>query len=446
MDIDLYLAGRHIAHTEPVSRGSKVRIAFEEWVEAEYPAETVLLSCAMPTGSRSEPAAAQAFLEGLLPEGQALQTMAAGLSGVSLDGDAPRHPYDAVNLLAAYGRECAGAVTAVPRGDPAPGADSAYQALDEDDVEALLRGLPTRPLGTDIGRDIRMSLAGAQPKLLLALLDGQWQDPVRGAASTHILKPTGRWASSADNECIVMTLANRIGLTRSAVRVDSFGDRRVFVAARFDRVTDGAQVSRLHQEDLGQATKIRPKDKYHFGPLSGRARLLIRDTSSDPARDVRELFRQLTFRTIVGDEDGHAKNYGFMLHDGSVSLAPLYDSLTTMAYGELSGVMGTPVGRQSHLDKIDLGALIDEGRAFRLGEAEARTIVESLASRLVDEITQLDPDLADPRAMDVITTIIRTRARRLLDGEPMGEVERRLLLDAGRRTVIGTLDQVTLAE
>ena len=446
MDLDLYLAGRHVAHTEPVSRGAKVRIVFEEWVDAEYPAETVLLSCSMRTGSRSEPAATQAFLEGLLPEGQALQTMAAGLSGVSLDGDAPRHPYDAVNLLAAYGRECAGAVTAVPRGDPAPGTDAAYEALDEEGAAGLLRGLPTRPLGADLGRDIRMSLAGAQPKLLLALLDGYWHDPVRGAASTHILKPTGRWASSADNECIVMTLARQVGLTQSPVWVESFGELRAFVAARFDRVSDGAHVSRLHQEDLAQATTVRPRDKYQFGPLSGRARLLIRDASTDPARDIRELFRQLTFRAIVGDEDGHAKNYGFMLNDGTVSLAPLYDSLTTLAYGELTGVMGTPVGRQSHLGKVDLEALTDEGRGFRMHETEARAIVESLAVQMVDVVDQLDPDLADPRVMDVITTIIRTRARRLLDGEPMGGVDRRLLLDPRRRVASGTLDQISRVE
>jgi hypothetical protein len=34
------------------------------------------------------------------------------------------------------------------------------------------------PLGTDLDRDIRMSLAGAQPKLLLTRIGGRWYEPV----------------------------------------------------------------------------------------------------------------------------------------------------------------------------------------------------------------------------------------------------------------------------
>lgn len=447
MDLDIYLAGRLIAHSEPASRGAKVRIVYEGRVDTDYPAETSLLSCSIPTGSRSEPAAAQSFLEGLLPEGNALQLMAAALPGVSLDGDSPRHPYDAVNLLGEYGRECAGAVSVVPRGDPAPGSSAEYKPLDADDVAELISGLPSRPLGVDVDRDVRMSLAGAQPKLLLALIGERWQDPIGGAPSTHILKPTGRWVLSSDNECVVMTLARDVGLTRSSVWVESFAGRRALVAQRFDREVDGLQVGRVHQEDLCQAAKVRPKDKYKIGRLSDKGRLLIRDKSSDPTRDVRELFRQMAFRAIVGDEDGHAKNYGFMLSNGAVSLAPMYDSLTTLAYSELTGKMGAPIGRQHYLAKVDIDALVEEGQAFRFGEKEACDIVESLALSIRDGLDNLNPDLADERAMDVVTNIIRTRTQRLLDGKPMGGVESRYL--SGPTTTgkhYETLDQATLVE
>ena len=440
MDLDLYLADRLVAHTETHARGAKVRIVHESWVEDSYPAETSLLSCSLPVGYRSEPAAAHAFLEGLLPEGRALESMAAGLAGVALDSTgASRGPADTLLLLAEYGRECAGAVTAVPRGAAHSASAASYGDLDDGDVAAMLRALPQRPLGADLDRDIRMSLAGAQPKLLLANIDGRWREPVGGAAATHILKPTGRWQHSSDNECLVMRLARALDLCATDVWVERFGDSRAFVTQRFDRSVVGDEVSRLHQEDLCQALAVRPKDKYHIGRLSARPARLLREKSADPSADAVEMFRQLVFRALVGDEDGHGKNYGLTLTDGSVALSPIYDSMSTVAYSELSGTMGTPIGRQSNLAKVDRADLLDEGRALRIPRPD---LVDDMAQEMRRELTRLDLTSIDPHVAEVVSLLIDERASRLLRGEAMGLPTAKFRLDHRARRA-GNLDRQT---
>ena len=62
-----------------------------------------------------------------------------------------------------------------------------YQDLGDDDVWARLDALPRQ--AAEIDRQVRLSLGGAQDKLLLARLEGRWQLPLEGAISTHILKP-----------------------------------------------------------------------------------------------------------------------------------------------------------------------------------------------------------------------------------------------------------------
>ncbi|MCL2782083.1 MAG: HipA N-terminal domain-containing protein, partial [Actinomycetia bacterium] len=120
MELDLWLGHQLVARTVTTNR--KVRIVYDDAVVAEFGGEVPLLSCSLPTPGPSGPAAARAFLEGLLPEGRALTAAAAQVRGVRLGHDgAPETPADAIALLAEYGRECAGAVIAAPAGEPPPG-------------------------------------------------------------------------------------------------------------------------------------------------------------------------------------------------------------------------------------------------------------------------------------------------------------------------------------
>ena len=62
------------------------------------------------------------------------------------------------------------------------------------------------------------------------------------------------------------------------------------------------------------------------------------------------LLRSTTFNMAVGNADAHAKNFS-ILHDTdnpAVSLAPLYDVLSTIAL-ELKDTAGEPMQADTHL-------------------------------------------------------------------------------------------------
>lgn len=116
------------------------------------------------------PGFTRAWFDNLLPE-ETRRTAAEAQHGVDRG--------DSFGLLAEIGWECAGAVSVLPNGRrPASGS---YQPLDEDVVWERLDALPRTVAGWD--REVRLSLGGAQEKLLLARLDGRWHLPLAGAVS-----------------------------------------------------------------------------------------------------------------------------------------------------------------------------------------------------------------------------------------------------------------------
>jgi serine/threonine-protein kinase HipA len=418
MELDLWLADKLVAHTRTPARGGKVRIVYDESV-AGYPAETPLLSCSLPTPGPGEPARSRAFLEGLLPEGSALSAASAQVRGVRLVDGQPEAAADAIALLAEFGRECAGAVVVLPAGYPPP-AGGRYEPLDEQALAALVRDLPQHPLGADPSRDIRMSLAGAQPKFLLARIEDRWCEPVGGAPSTHIVKPTGVWAHSAHNEALVLAVARSCGLTECAAWTETMGETTVLVAERYDRNLRDGRVIRRHQEDMCQAAGIRPAKKYEIGRPSERMARLLREFTDEPRAQLAALFRQLAFRATVGDEDGHGKNYSVLLDDGTVHLAPLYDSLCTLVYPDLTGRMATKIGEQQSLAKVDRHALITEGRAMGLTEAEASSELDAIAAGIRAGLAGLTDEFTTGWPSERVIDIIAARSTRLDTGEPLG--------------------------
>lgn len=423
-ELDLWLDDRPAATTASKARGSKRTLSYTGALVEQFGAEAPVLSCSLPTPGPTAPAATWAFLEGLLPEGRALEAMAARVRDVRLTAGAEPRPEtvtDVVLLLAEYGRECAGAVVVVPAGEPYDPDGGSYRALDDEGLAAAVRDLPDHPLGSDTDREIRMSLAGAQPKFLLARFDDQWFEPVGGAASTHILKPTVRWADSARNEALVMTLARRVGLTPAAGWVETMGDSEVFVAERYDRVVTGPRtVVRRHQEDMCQAVGLRPSQKYDIGRPSGRMARLLRQQATRPAEELRRLLLQVAFRALVGDEDGHGKNYSVLLDGGRVTLAPLYDCLCTVVYPDLSGRMGAPIGRQPNLAGVDRAALVEEAVAMGIAEHEARAHLDELVTSVGNELATLPTSVTAGWDSGAVLDVVAARVERFRAGKRLG--------------------------
>lgn len=426
MSVDIWLHGTLTARATLKSGGRKVVLDYTDEVRSQYRGGAPILSCSLPAAPGSTgPAATQAFLEGLLPEGRALQTAAARLRGVELDmTGSPAYPSDAMALLAEYGRECAGAVVVVPSGEEPPHEGRASEPLDDDELAELVRGLPARPLGADPSREIRMSLGGAQDKLLLTRQDGRWCLPLNGYPTTHILKPVTVWPHSAENEALVLALSRACGLSSNDVWVEEVDGTSVLVATRYDRmITDQGTILRLHQEDMCQAIGVRPKEKYAIGRPSGRMARVLREFAFSPAQEALVLYRHVLFRALVGDEDGHGKNYSLIHSDSGVTVAPLYDSLCTLEYSELSGTMGTQIGSQRSLSKVDRSALIDEAKAMGIAEPVASEAIDEIIANARVGAGTLDRKLTDGWPAERVIETILGRAGRLESGRPLGGAE-----------------------
>jgi serine/threonine-protein kinase HipA len=206
------------------------------------------LSINMPI--RGEPytnKACEAFFGGLLPENTQAKKNLAKLFGISSDSN--------FRLLEKIGFDCAGAVSLLL--DVEAGQDDRHEIegrpISDRELRQHLVELPTKPLFTGVD-GIRISLAGAQDKAALCLIENTLCIPATGVPSTHILKPsiTGL-TSSVENEYFSMRLAKLIGLSVCNVEIRKALDIEYLLIKRYDRKIIKKNIYRIHQEDFGQA-------------------------------------------------------------------------------------------------------------------------------------------------------------------------------------------------
>ena len=268
------------------------------------------------------------FFAGLLPEEAQREAVARNL-GISEAND--------FRLLEALGGDVAGALTLWPEGETPPAASeiSAASPLTDSEIVEILDTLPKRPMLA--GRDgLRLSLAGAQQKLPVVLVDGRIALPQPGQPTTHILKPPiARFTFTTENEAFSMRLAEAVGLKVAAVEPRRVGGRPFLLVERYDRAIDAdSRVRRLHQEDFCQALGIPPEQKYasEGGPVFKDCFDLVRRACTAPAPSVLALLDAAIFNVILGNADAHGKNFSLLYAQDTVSLTPLYDLLCTVAY------------------------------------------------------------------------------------------------------------------
>lgn len=411
----------------------KLRLAFLPEAERRFRAGSTVLSASMPIDARKRPntVAVRAFFHGLLPEGDARGRLSDEF-GVARGDD--------FGLLSAIGRDCAGAVVLQPEDDPPPGAAGRIEVLGDGELEEAVKDIRDRPLGAD--REMRVSLAGAQEKLLLARTkDGLWGRPVHGAPSTHILKPQDmRLDSYAKSEAFCLDIARTLGLTTVATEVIEIAGRPTIVVPRYDRKMTDAGNIRIHQEDSLQALGVdvtqvgHSKYESRGGPsLEDFASMLRRD--ADPS-DLRALLRITTLNVVVGNADAHAKNLSILHHrDGSTALAPAYDITPTTFYRniptseglkDMSDELGMKVNGKRSIHAVTADDLATEGVSWGLiRAAEAKELV----GETIEAVTEAIPVAAGMAGLpSAMVTFVSERADALSKGLPASHYE------AGRST------------
>lgn len=353
------------------------------------------------------------FFSGLLPEEGQREAVARAL-GISSNND--------FALLSALGGDVAGALTLWPEGEPPPEipASETTAPLDDDALIALLDELPKRPLLA--GRHgLRLSLAGAQSKLPVVLVDGAIALPGPGQPTTHILKPPiERFSATTENEAFAMTLAAEVGLSVARVQPRVMAGRRFLLIERYDRAKNAAcGIVRLHQEDFCQALGIPPERKYaaERGPTFKTGFELLRRIATRPAVEVLKLLDAAIFNLIVGNADAHGKNYSLLYGADGVTLAPLYDLLSTVAYPQLSPKLAMKIARCATLEEIDAstwsGFAADAGLAAPFVRKRVRELAAAVAESASNVAARVAMSGLSEADLVRFATLVAARAGRL---------------------------------
>ena len=351
--LDVYLHSEFVGHLTQDNGGQMIFQYAESWLDRPGASP---LSQSLPLRkerfSRNE---CRGYFGGILPEESKREIIARNL-GISARND--------YAMLEQIGGECAGAVTFVPAGEPLPESDYRYRTLSSEELATVLRELPKRPLLAG-EEGIRLSLAGAQDKVAVRVDGDEISLPLGGAPSTHILKPGGdRFEGVVANEALCMKLAAAIGIPTAKVEAHTVEGMEYLLVERYDRIYradagQGPVLERLHQEDFCQALGIVSEMKYQKegGPSLKQCFALLREVSSTPVIDLSRLLDEVIFNYLVGNNDAHGKNFSLLYRgigtdDMQVSLSPLYDSLSTVYYPEISRTMAMKLGGQYSSEKV----------------------------------------------------------------------------------------------
>lgn len=436
--LPVLLSGRHVADVVDVGFGDTA-VRYTEAAVAD-PARS-RLSLSLPVQAQAQVHHGMGpggrWVRSLLPEGRAL-AWAVREYGVPED--------DRYGLIAALGRDVAGAAQVLlPDTEPPSGAGR-YERLDADQVAELVGRAHRHGLGLDRRRGVRLSLAGMQDKVLLHQEDGAYLLPLDGAPSTLIVKPEPaprvgeglHLPGLATNELFCLTLARLSGLRVATARVEVFGETRALLVDRYDRVSAPGAVHRVHQEDLLGALGRDPHLKYErpqvrrlapaggFGDIAGvvaqpgprlvdLASLLIEHLG---AANLGPFVEAVALNVAIGNADAHARNYSVLLDpDGAVTFAPLYDLISTRLWSELDADSAQLVHGRSELDDVTRADLIAEatgwGLPLRFVTSRVEGVLERMAARLDAAVDETITSGGEERFAAQVAALVSARLARL---------------------------------
>lgn len=413
--LDVWLYGTRIATVADHAGRVSLRWtsdAYERWGEGSR-----VMSQLLPiTRPETQPPRrrVEVFLQNLLPEGNA-RTHLAFDAGVA--------PDDMFGMIEAYGRDTAGALVFVPAGSGLPERKGKLSPLSATEIGVMLAAAARNaPALGAVPHLQSTSLAGMQPKIVLAHTSSGWARCLDGYPSTHIVKlahpPDSAAADVVHTEAACIALAREIGLTTITADLADFAGHLAIVVSRYDRRlgSDGT-VTRIHQEDGAQALGINTMDpdrKFQRGrqlPSLAKIAAVLRDGGSEPD----QLLRLTTFNLAVGNTDAHAKNISILRHaDGRAELAPAYDIAMHLHHEGADRTFAMEINSKTAMDDMVLEDLVAESVAWPLPRTRAFRVVTETLDRLAEALNAVDTS-AYPGVPDQAWDVVRTRTRSLLD-------------------------------
>ena len=251
-----------------------------------------------------------------LPEGDLLEAIRRAIAKIVGDDD--------FSILQATGGNQIGRNRFTLNGDNLSDGEVKNESL-----ESILAYPDTRELFHELIERyaIRSGVSGVQPKVLL---DASERGPL--SSSGYIVKTWGgEYPQLAANEYFCLTAAKTAGLSVPEFHIAENGG--LFVMKRFDKTDDGKS---LGFEDMCSLQARGTAQKYR-GTYERIARSLKDFVSGECLPVARQqFFSTIVLSSMVRNGDAHLKNFGviYASPEEKVSIAPVYDIVTTVAYIE----------------------------------------------------------------------------------------------------------------
>jgi serine/threonine-protein kinase HipA len=261
-------------------------------------------------------------------------------------------------------------------------------------LPALIHAADAVQTNTETAEDLKLllnegsPLGGARPKSAV-------MDNTGSLAIAKFPKPDDE-RSITHGEVLAMTLAARSGINVAKARLQDVAGRSVALITRFDR-RNGHLVPFLSAMSM---LGLNDGDESAYTDIAE----CIRMYSSEPIKDLHELWRRIVFSVLIGNLDDHLRNHGFLYDEQNKwRLSPAYD-LNPVPSDEKLRELSTWISEEG--PDADLDIAKRAAPFFALKNAQAEAIIDEVRAGLAgwrNTARQLGMSASD---IDVYSTAI----------------------------------------
>ncbi len=174
------------------------------------------------------------------------------------------------------------------------------------------------------------------------------------------------------------------------------GREAALIVTRFDRSARG---DKLRLEDFAQIL-CKPRGRDYAGKYDAAyedAAAIIQARSARPLIDLARFFQRVVLFALIGNCDGHLKNFSLLETEDGLRLSPLYDELNTALYPGYDQQLALSIaGRKRHLDDIGRTLLEQFGLSIGLSQRAVTATFKTFASRVESAMKLLQPPQGEP--------------------------------------------------
>lgn len=357
----------------------------EEWKQNGFP-----LSPCLPLQGVIDKKDVKNFVLNLLPEGNGLEELSK-LFHIS--------KANAFALLNAIGKETSGALSF----GMVESINTSFREISKEELQERIRERKKTSITIWDGK-VRLSLAGVQEKLPLAIINGKFGFGEGKLASTHILKFDTSDTHLVLNEAISLHLAHKAGLAVNKAKIELFDHEPVLVVERFDRkiLPTYQEVQKLHVIDGCQLLSLSPSYKYERNFGSARDVQHIRQGVSfqtlmqhETKLDIPLLYKKALLdwsliNLCLGNSDAHGKNISFFVNKSTLTLAPFYDIVNVKLYTTYDQDLAMAIGNEFDIEALKPYDLAMHCNTLNIKQQQLALSFKTISTRIRKELENKD--------------------------------------------------------